>query len=125
VGICCTGKHKDAILIMPQDKFDCDDNYDDLAPVGKFEANSFGLFDMIGNVQEWCEDVFSWHYKDIPADGTAFVRTTDSNERVRRGGSWSSGVNEGLGSSSRGSAPATATYVFGVGFGLVTMPRTQ
>jgi len=58
------------------------------APVGsKGVANRFGLFDMHGNVQEWCLD--SWHssYLGAPSDGRAW-EGGDANNRVLRGGAW-------------------------------------
>jgi len=56
-------------------------------PVGKYPANAFGLYDMHGNVWEWCED--SWHenYVGAPTDGSARV-SGSSGLRVLRGGSW-------------------------------------
>ena len=59
--------------------------------VGKKAANGWGLYDMLGNVCEWCED--HWHpsYKGTPPmDGTAWIDETAGAEpkRVIRGGSW-------------------------------------
>ena len=56
-------------------------------PVGQFESNAFGLFDMHGNVLEWCEDRWHNRYHEAPADGC--VRTDgNGGRRVIRGGSW-------------------------------------
>jgi formylglycine-generating enzyme required for sulfatase activity len=57
-------------------------------PVDAFEPNPWGLFDMHGNVWEWCED--SWHddYAGAPADGSAWRDKDDASSRVLRGGSW-------------------------------------
>ncbi|MGK7891779.1 MAG: formylglycine-generating enzyme family protein [Leptolyngbyaceae cyanobacterium] len=55
--------------------------------VGIFPANQFGLYDMHGNVWEWCLD--HWHatYEDAPSDGSAWL-SPESDKRVLRGGSW-------------------------------------
>ena len=64
-------------------------NYPDgeTTPVGQYPANSFGLYDMHGNVWEWCEDVWHKDYKGAPTDGSAWV-DSNFNRRVLRGGSW-------------------------------------
>ena len=56
--------------------------------VGSFPPNSFGLYDMHGNVWEWCLDHFHDSYKGAPADGSAWVTGGDSGFRMLRGGSW-------------------------------------
>ncbi len=57
--------------------------------VGKFQSNAFGLYEMHGNVSEWCED--DWHndYQDSPSDGSAWL-VGGTKVKVARGGSWSS-----------------------------------
>jgi formylglycine-generating enzyme required for sulfatase activity len=58
-------------------------------PVGSLGvANAFGVFDMHGNVWEWCQD--HWHagYQGAPIDGSAWRRDADQGTRVLRGGSW-------------------------------------
>ena len=61
-------------------------------PVGTVgRANPFGLFDMHGNVWEWCEDIWHDDYSSAPRDGSARLEVDggDSSRRVLRGGSWS------------------------------------
>lgn len=58
--------------------------------VGSFGvANNFGLYDMHGNVYEWCQDNWHSNYKGAPTDGSAWLSSKeDSNRRLLRGGSW-------------------------------------
>ena len=57
-------------------------------PVGKKLPNPYGLYDIYGNVWEWCED--DWHdsYDGAPDDGRAWTGITRTTERVIRGGSF-------------------------------------
>jgi formylglycine-generating enzyme required for sulfatase activity len=57
-------------------------------PVGQFPANAFGLYDMHGNVFEWCQDVLHDNYNGAPTDGSAWETGGVSNRRILRGGSW-------------------------------------
>jgi len=57
-------------------------------PVGEKKANKFGLYDMHGNVWEWCEDVWHDNYNGAPVDGSAWVSGGDSKVHLLRGGSW-------------------------------------
>jgi formylglycine-generating enzyme required for sulfatase activity len=56
-------------------------------PVGEKLPNAFGLYDMHGNVWEWCEDRWHSDYDGAPTDGSAWT-SGSSAVRVRRGGSW-------------------------------------
>ena len=57
--------------------------------VGSFPPNAFGLYDMHGNVLEWCLDYWHGNYEGAPSDGSAWITGGDSNGRLLRGGSWS------------------------------------
>lgn len=63
-------------------------NSDSTAPVGSYAANAFGLYDMLGNVWEWCEDIRHENYDGAPNDGSAWTGGGGSADRVLRGGSW-------------------------------------
>ncbi|MBW4684132.1 MAG: formylglycine-generating enzyme family protein [Komarekiella atlantica HA4396-MV6] len=64
--------------------------------VGSFPPNAFGLYDMHGNVWEWCQDYQNNNYQGAPTDGSAWLSSGDiftwlldgSNSRLLRGGSW-------------------------------------
>jgi len=63
----------------------------EIAPVGSFDANPFGLHDMLGNVWQWTSDSWNESYVGAPSDGSAWT-TGDTGKRVLRGGSWSNVV---------------------------------
>ncbi len=58
-------------------------------PVGLKKPNPWGLFDIVGNLWEWCED--DWHsdYQGAPSDGSAWCANEDRRPtRCLRGGAW-------------------------------------
>ncbi|MFM7437685.1 MAG: formylglycine-generating enzyme family protein, partial [Snowella sp.] len=57
--------------------------------VGQFPPNNFGLYDMHGNVWEWCLDNYHANYQGAPNDGSAWREVKNDNDyHLLRGGSW-------------------------------------
>ncbi|NES75484.1 MULTISPECIES: bifunctional serine/threonine-protein kinase/formylglycine-generating enzyme family protein [Okeania] len=56
--------------------------------VGSFPPNAFGLYDMHGNVDEWCQDIWHNSYEGLPTDGSAWESSESIELRVLCGGSW-------------------------------------
>jgi formylglycine-generating enzyme required for sulfatase activity len=73
-------------------------------PVGEKRANDFGLFDMYGNVAEWCWDGYAEYQEDDVGNPQG---PTEARKRVVRGGSWRMGL-EDFRPAIRGSAAPTA-----------------
>ena len=56
---------------------------------GTFPPNRFGLYDMHGNVWEYCLDLWNANYAEAPLDGSANLSGPSDGQRILRGGSWS------------------------------------
>ena len=71
----------------------CDDGYGaQTSPVGTYQPNPFGLYDMHGNVWEWVEDCYQDSFSGGPVDGSAWI-TDPCKGRVVRGGSLSAPID--------------------------------
>ncbi len=62
-------------------------------PVGSFEPNGYGLYDMAGNLLEWCQDWYDNYYKNSPSNNPQGPEDGVLGIRVLRGGSWASVTN--------------------------------
>ncbi len=100
-------------------------NFDGTTSVGNFPANEFGLYEMHGNVWEWCEDHWHGDYEGAPTDGSAWLDKNAETDaaRVIRGGSWV-GYPRYCRSATRG-YPYAGFDDFNYGFRVVCrLPRT-
>ena len=73
---------------ITEEQANYENNVGYITPAGKYPPNAFGLYDMHGNVWEWCEDTWHDSYNGAPSDGSAWVDEDDNQVRPMRGGSW-------------------------------------
>jgi formylglycine-generating enzyme required for sulfatase activity len=85
-------------------------------PVGTFPPNAFGLYDMHGNVWEWCQD--DWHsdYSKAPVDGSSWENKSNPDSHILRGGSW---IDEPIGRSAYRSSFYSDVKNYDVGLRIV------
>jgi formylglycine-generating enzyme required for sulfatase activity len=102
---------------------DCSDNYVETSPVGSFRPNGFHLYDMIGNVEEWCEDWYHDGYDGAPKDGSPWLTGGQQQKRVSRGGDAITARSYSLHSAYRqGEEP---DHKLSTGLRLVAIPRPR
>ena len=94
---------------------------EETTPVGQFYPNAFGLYDMHGNVSEWCLDTWHNSYDGAPTDGSAWETGGHSTRRVRRGGSWYF-IPRWCRSANRNNSYSVVTDNINIGFRLVSFP---
>lgn len=92
--------------------------------VGMRRPNAFQIYDMLGNVWEWCEDVFHLNYDGAPADGSPWSTNDNLNQRVKRGGSFATRNFDYLRCSARG-GQTPEDRDFETGFRVVATARSQ
>ena len=90
-------------------------------PVGSYLPNALGLYDMHGNVSEWCEDWYRAGYDSLPTNGTANKKRFEMYTRVHRGGAYVNSAAALRSADRGGSDPDTPWLAHG--FRIVAIPK--
>ncbi len=112
----CAAEH----VVLDEHAWFCGNSSGMTHPVGMTSPNDWGLFDMLGNVFEWCHDVYE---RDL---GTATVENpfgplpTDGARRVYRGGAWDEPAERQRSADRAGMSPAELRFI---GFRLVRLAQ--
>ena len=98
-----------------QRRLECDDGHAPASPVGQYQPNPFGLYDMIANAREWVQDCMHATYDGAPDDGSAWETECQISDRpgregevmqVRRGAGWNY-LPHGMRAARRGAYPSS------------------
>ncbi|HUU28672.1 MAG TPA: SUMF1/EgtB/PvdO family nonheme iron enzyme [archaeon] len=90
------------------------------ANVGSYPANPFGLYDMSGNVSEWCKDWYGSYSSGSQSDPQG---PDTGTSRVRRGGNWLDEANYCRSAFRSSGDPGTTAYGYNTGFRVVKRPE--
>ena len=86
--LCRYGNHADTSTDFDWRNKSCSDGVGKrTAAVGRYQPNSYGLYDVHGNVWEWVQDCWNGTYRGAPTNGRAWT-SGDCSQRMIRGGSW-------------------------------------
>jgi formylglycine-generating enzyme required for sulfatase activity len=103
-----------------------DDGFARTAPVGSFPANDWGLYDMAGNVWEWCSDYYDeGYYARSPQDDPRGPEQDASSGHVFRGGSWDDGPRDARVTLRGIIYPGKGDRLPNVGFRIVRLSKTS